>query len=132
MSSSPSSSPLSVECAKNMHELSIVASLFEILEEKAKEQKAKKIVLVKLRVGTLSGVVPEFLETAFNIYKKETIADEAGLKIEIVPLRIRCNACQAETTMDDFVFICPQCGSKDLKTLAGTELLLERLELELL
>ena len=50
-----------------MHELSIVASLFEILEEKAKEKKAKKILSVKLKVGALSGVVPEFLETAFNI-----------------------------------------------------------------
>jgi len=38
-----------------MHELSIVANLFEILEEKAKEQKAKKIVMVKLQVGALSG-----------------------------------------------------------------------------
>ncbi len=114
-----------------MHELSIVASLFEILEEKAKEQKAKKIISVKLKVGALSGVVPEFLETAFGIYKKETIASEATLTIEEVCLKIQCQKCQAEIIKDDFVFICDTCGSTELKTLSGTELLLEKIEMEL-
>ena len=114
-----------------MHELSIVASLFEILEEKAKEQKAKKIISVKLKVGALSGVVPEFLETAFDTYKKGTLADEAKLKIEYVPLKIQCQKCQAESVRDDFIFICDTCGSTELKTLSGTELLLEKIEMEL-
>lgn len=113
-----------------MHELSIVANLFEILEEKAGETKAKKIVLVKLQVGALSGVVPEFLETAFDIYKKDTIASEAELVIAEVPLKVQCQKCHAEMIKDDYVFICSECGSRDLKTLSGTELLLEKLELE--
>ena len=114
-----------------MHELSIVASLFEILEEKAKENKAKKILSVKLKVGALSGVVPEFLETAFNIYKKDTIASESKLKIEEVPLKVRCQGCGTEIVKDDFVFICEKCDSRELKTLSGTELLLEKIEMEL-
>ncbi len=114
-----------------MHELSIVASLFEILEEKAKEKKAKKILSVNLRVGKLSGVVPEFLETAFDIYKKETIASEAKLKIEEVPLKVQCQKCRAEITKDDFIFVCDACGSRELKTLSGTELLLEKMEMEI-
>ncbi|MCK4646596.1 MAG: hydrogenase maturation nickel metallochaperone HypA [Candidatus Aminicenantes bacterium] len=114
-----------------MHELSIVANLFEILEEKAKEQKANKIISVKLKVGALSGVVPEFLETAFDIYKKETIASKATLTIENVCFKVQCQKCQAEIVKDDFVFICDTCGSTDLKTLSGTELLLEKIEMEL-
>ena len=113
-----------------MHELSIVASLFEILEEKAKEKKAKKIVSVTVKVGALSGVVPEFLETAFNIYKKDTIASESTLKIEEVPLKIRCQQCGTEMVKDDFVFICEKCDSRELETLSGTELLLEKMEME--
>jgi len=113
-----------------MHELSIVANLFEILEEKAKEQKAKKIIMVKLQVGVLSGVVPEFLETTFDIYKKETIADKAKLKIVKIPLKIQCQKCHTEMVKDDFVFVCSKCGAKELKTLSGTELLLEKIELE--
>ena len=113
-----------------MHELSIVASLFEILEEKAKEQKAKKVISVKVKVGALSGVVPEFLKTAFDVYKKDTIADEAKLKIEEVPLKVKCQKCGAEIIKNDFVFLCEKCESRELKTLAGTELLLEKIEME--
>jgi hydrogenase nickel incorporation protein HypA/HybF len=97
-----------------MHELSIVASLYEIMEEKAKEQKAKTVTRVKLQVGILSGVVPEFLETAFDIFKKDTI---------------KCRSCRSERTFDELVFICAQCGSTDIETLAGKELILETLEL---
>lgn len=122
---------LSVSSAKRMHELSIVSSLFEILEEKAKEKKAKKILSVKLKVGVLSGVVPEFLETAFDIYKKDTIASKAKLKIEEVPLKVQCQKCRAEIIKDDFVFVCEECGSTELKTLSGTELLLEKIEMEI-
>jgi len=112
-----------------MHELSIVASLFEILEKKAQEKNAVKITMVKLQVGTLSGVVPELLRSSFDIYKKDTIAAQANLEIEDVPFRILCQQCRSEMNKDDFVFKCDQCGSTDLKTLAGTELLLEKISL---
>ncbi len=113
-----------------MHEISLVANLFEILEQKAKEKKAKKITMVKLQVGTLSGVVPEFLISAFEIYKKETIASEACLKIKKIPFKIKCLKCQQEMIKDDFVLICENCGSRQLKVLAGTELILEKIEME--
>lgn len=114
-----------------MHELSIVASLFEILEEKAREQQAKKVILVKLRVGKLAGVVPEFLQTAFDLYKKDTIAADSTLEIEAVPLKVRCRKCRAEVLQDDFVFVCSGCGSTELETLEGTELFLEKIDLEI-
>ena len=114
-----------------MHELSIVASLFEILEEKAQEKESKKIISVKLQVGKLSGVVPEFLITAFDMYKKDTIAHDAELEIEEVPFTIQCKTCGKITTSDDFVFICLHCGSQDLKTLTGKELFLQKMEMEL-
>jgi hydrogenase nickel incorporation protein HypA/HybF len=113
-----------------MHELSIVASLFEILEDKAHEQSAVRVVLVKLKVGKLSGVVPEFLQSAFEIYRKDTIAADSGLEIEVVPIRIKCHKCQALTSKDDFVFTCPACGSNDIEITEGTELVLEKIDLE--
>ncbi len=114
-----------------MHELSIVASLFEILEEKAREQNSRKIVRVRLKVGKLSGVVPEFLETAFDIYKKDTIASASALEIEVIPFRVKCRKCQTVSERDDFVFTCPACGSNNLETVDGTELLLEKIDLEI-
>ena len=113
-----------------MHELSIVASLFEIMEEKAREKGGKKITFVKLRVGKLSGVVPEFLSTAFDVFKKNTIAREAGLEIEEVPFKVHCKSCGKTMIRDDFIFMCVHCESQDLETLTGTELFLEKMELE--
>jgi hydrogenase nickel incorporation protein HypA/HybF len=113
-----------------MHELSIVASLFEILEEKAREQSAVRVVLVRLKVGKLSGVVPEFLQSAFELYRKDTIAADSGLEIDVVPVKVKCRKCQAETSKDDFVFVCPACGSTDLEMVEGTELFLEKIDLE--
>jgi hydrogenase nickel incorporation protein HypA/HybF len=112
-----------------MHELSIIADLFEIMEEKAREKGSNKIISVKLQVGKLSGVVPEFLITAFDVYKKDTMAAGAKLEIEEIPLTIQCKTCGKTMTKEDFVFICLHCGSHDLKTLTGTELFLEKMEL---
>jgi len=44
-----------------MHELSIIAGLFDILEEKAREHRAKKVLNVVIKVGKLSGAVPDLL-----------------------------------------------------------------------
>ena len=114
-----------------MHELSVVASLFEILEEKVREQKGKGIVLVKLQIGTLSGIVPELLRAAFDIYKKDTIAADAELEIKTVPLKVQCNDCQKVMVKDDFVFICDHCGSTNIQTLEGTEMILEKMDIEI-
>lgn len=114
-----------------MHELSIVASLFETLDEKAREHRARKITRVKLKVGRLAGVVPEFLLTAFDTYKEATIADGAELEIEETPVTVRCRKCGAETAKDDFIFACPACESTDIEVIDGLELLLDRIELEI-
>lgn len=113
-----------------MHELSIIASMFEILEEKAREQGAVKIVRVKVKVGTLAGVVPEFLQTAFDSYKLGTLAAAAALEITSVPLRVKCRKCRSVAERDDFVFTCPECGSTELDVQEGTELLLDKIEME--
>jgi len=117
-------------CAVPMHELSLIANLFEIMEQKAKEKEAKKITFVKLKVGALSGAVPDLLETAFDIYKKDTMSSDAKLEIEIVPLTLKCEECGAVMEKDDLILNCDQCGSTKLETLAGTDLYLEKMELE--
>ena len=114
-----------------MHELSIVANLFEILEEKLDAQNGKKVICVKLQVGLLSGVVPELLRTAFDIYKKDTFAEEAELDITEIPCKIECQNCGATMIKDDFVFICDKCGSTNTKTIEGAEMILERMEIEI-
>ena len=114
-----------------MHELSIIANLFELLEEKAKEQNANKIVQVTLQVGLLSGAVPDLLKTAFDIYKKDTMAAEAVLEIEEVPLKYLCQDCKTEMVKDDYIIVCEKCVSTNLKVLEGTDMFLLKMDVEI-
>lgn len=114
-----------------MHELSLVAELFEILEAQKEKEGFTKITAVKLRCGFLSGVVPECLETAFEIYKKDTLASEAKLILEVVPVKFRCRRCGQEETAQDLPFSCSTCHSSEVDILDGTELTLVSIEAEI-
>ena len=70
------------------------------------------------------------LESAFDMYKKGTIAENAVLEIEKVPFKIRCKSCGAESERDDFQFACAGCASTELELVQGTELILERIEMD--
>jgi hydrogenase nickel incorporation protein HypA/HybF len=113
-----------------VHELSIVASLFEILEDKAREQKACRVTAVTLRIGRLSGVVPELLESAFETYKKGTLAEEARLEIEVAPFDFRCRSCGGRSFLEEPAMACTACGSKDVELVGGMDIFIEKLEVE--
>jgi hydrogenase nickel incorporation protein HypA/HybF len=113
-----------------VHELSIVTNLFDVLEERAREAKALKITGVKLRVGRLSGVVPDLLESAFETFKKGTIAEEARLEIEIVPFAFRCRRCGGESFPEEPPYACRTCGSGDVELLGGMDIFIEKIEVE--
>jgi hydrogenase nickel incorporation protein HypA/HybF len=113
-----------------VHELSLVASVFDILEEKAREHGAARVTKVVLKVGVMSGVVPDLLESAFDTYKKGTLAEEARLEIVRVPVKLRCPDCGGETAREDTDFSCAACNSRRVEIVAGRELVVETIELE--
>ena len=113
-----------------MHELSLIASVFEVLEEKAREHGAVRVTAVVLKIGVMAGVVPELLESAFEIYKKGTIAASARLEIVPVPIRLRCPDCGGEAACEDADFSCAACGSRRIEIVEGRDLIVERIELE--
>ncbi len=113
-----------------MHELSVVASLVETIEELVRRHKARSVTGIWVKVGPLSGVVPELLESAFDMYRRGTVVEKARLTIEKPPLKALCRACRRETERADYAPACPACGSTDLEITGGADLLLERVELE--
>jgi hydrogenase nickel incorporation protein HypA/HybF len=113
-----------------VHELSLIASVFDILEEKAREHGASQVTAVRLQVGRMSGVVPELLESAFDFYKKGTLAEDARLEIVIVPVKLRCPDCGGENVREDADFCCAACGSRRVEIVEGREIFVEKIELE--
>lgn len=113
-----------------MHELSLVASVFEILEEQAREHGPARVTAVVLKVGIMSGAVPDLLESAFEAYKKGTLAEGARLEIVAVPVRLRCPDCGGSTVREDTDFSCAACGSRRVEIVEGREIVVEKIELE--
>jgi hydrogenase nickel incorporation protein HypA/HybF len=80
-----------------MHEISIAESIVQIAEAKAREQNARSIQVIKLRLGTFTTIVPDALQFAFEICRQGTLSRDARLDIEIVPMVVRCVVCEAST-----------------------------------
>jgi hydrogenase nickel incorporation protein HypA/HybF len=115
-----------------MHEYSIVDSLLKIVEENAQQRGAKKVVKIELKIGVLSGVEPELLFRAFELFREGTLAEEAELVIHHQPVVVQCQNCGKESVLGERPrYRCPQCNSPNLKIVDGEEMYLTSLELEI-
>ena len=112
-----------------MHELSIAQSLLDIVLQEAERHGVKKVIRVGVRVGAFSAVVPSALTFSFDLIKENTVAAEAQLAIEEVPLEGRCQDCgQALENMDSPIVDCPACGSNKIELTQGRELTIAYIE----
>jgi hydrogenase nickel incorporation protein HypA/HybF len=112
-----------------MHEISMVESILEIAEAKAREQNAVSIQIIKLRIGEFTSIVPDALEFAFDVARQGTLAEHARLEIEIVPMLVRCVVCERESRLAQVRLVCTQCGFP-LIILSGEELQIDYIEIE--
>jgi hydrogenase nickel incorporation protein HypA/HybF len=113
-----------------VHELSIAASIVEIVERSIPQEPAVPVLRVTVRVGPLAGVVPDSLEFCFRAATAGTKLEGAMLVIERVPLTVRCRDCGRESVLDDIAFACPVCGSTGITLETGTELQVTEVEIE--
>ena len=112
-----------------MHELSVCQSLLDQVSRIAAEHHAAAVDRIFLQVGPLSGVEPDLLKNAFPIARANTVAAEAELIIQMLPIRIKCQTCSAESDAKINRLVCGECGDWHTELLSGDELLLERVEM---
>jgi hydrogenase nickel incorporation protein HypA/HybF len=112
-----------------MHEASIMESALGSAAAEMRKAGAREILRMKLRVGVLSGVVPEALKFAFESLKGATPAAGAALEIELMPAVFRCLDCAAEAELEEMAFHCPRCRGCLVLDHGGNELELTQLEL---
>ena len=93
-----------------MHEVSIMQSTLQLADEHLQKASCTVIHCIRLRVGLLSGVVPEALAFAFEVLKADTSAANATLEIERAPGLFSCTACGLELRLDSMEFKCTGCG----------------------
>jgi len=113
-----------------MHEYSIVDSLLELAQEHALKNNAKKVTKLEVKIGVLSGVEPELLQTAFDTFKEGTMCENAEFIMKIQPVVIECEECKEKSTLKKDEYLCPKCGSNKIKIIDGEDMYLMSLELE--
>ncbi|MBZ8181091.1 hydrogenase maturation nickel metallochaperone HypA [Oscillatoria salina] len=112
-----------------MHEVSLMENTLELVLNYAQKEGAKEIHWIKLKVGALSGVIPEALAFAFDVVIQGTIAQNAHLEIETVPVIVHCEKCQLDFTPSDFIYDCPRCQQLCYEIRQGKELELVSMEI---
>jgi hydrogenase nickel incorporation protein HypA/HybF len=112
-----------------MHELSVCYGVLDQVEDIARQHDATGVRAIHLRIGPLSGVEPQLLEQAFPLARAGTIAADAELVIESLPIRVRCDTCGAETPATPSRLVCGACGDWHTRLMSGDELLLASVEL---
>jgi len=113
-----------------VHELSIMQSALSLALESARQAGATRVHSIRLRIGALSGVVPDALEFAFEALTPGTAAEDARLAIESVPARFWCAACKREFQAEDMLGECPGCHALSGELRAGREMELASLEVD--
>ena len=113
-----------------MHELSIALSLIEAAQEESERRGGIEIEAIHLRVGALSGVVPEALASAYELAREQTPLANCRLIVEDVPVVVFCSKCQAERPVRSLQwFCCAECDTPATEIVRGRELELTALEL---
>ena len=113
-----------------MHELAICQSLIEQVENIAEERAAKSVTSITIGMGPLSGVEVQLLKNAYPIASAGTVAQDAELVIEHLPIKVKCSQCGSESDALPNKLTCKQCGDWRTPLISGDEMMLMSMELE--
>ncbi|MDR2945011.1 MAG: hydrogenase/urease maturation nickel metallochaperone HypA [Methanosarcinales archaeon] len=122
-----------------MHEYSLAVDLMESVLTTAKENNAKAVNLISVKVGRITHVNPAQLEFCLKSIGDGTIAENASYSFEYIEPEIRCvcgYAGKPNETADDLdmleylvSLVCPLCG-RNTEVIGGTELVVDSIDID--
>ena len=111
-----------------MHEMSLIESMLEELEQLKIKNNLTEISDVYLSVGEISGVHSGFLKSAFDLFVPNTVWSKLQMHLQDLPWKIRCNECSLEQIVEDLNNQCLGCQSQNTETIQGKDFLILRIE----
>ena len=108
--------------------MSIALGIVRIAEEEVKKAKAKKVSLIELIIGELSGVEKDSLDFVWPMAVKETVLENAKVKIDYLPGKALCSDCNTPFPLQSLYDECPHCKSYFRVIQQGQELKVLALE----
>ncbi len=104
-----------------MHELSIAHAVVSTVTQ-ALPVPHPRVRQVRVRIGELSGVVPQALEFAYEVAAQGTALADAVLVIDREPVVVACPTCGPQQLAGTTDFRCPSCGVPCGDVIAGKDL----------
>ncbi|MHB0976101.1 MAG: hydrogenase maturation nickel metallochaperone HypA [Candidatus Aquicultorales bacterium] len=112
-----------------MHEFGITQKVLEIALASAEREGASRITKITVKAGEMEGIVADSMQFHFEHLRQGTIAEEAELVVDEVPLIIKCKTCGEESHVAPFeVVYCPKCTNFTVEIVSGKELLVDSIE----
>jgi hydrogenase nickel incorporation protein HypA/HybF len=110
-----------------MYEISICQSILKAVVEEFPEVHIDQIREIHLKAGILNCLEPNALQNIFKMMINGTDLQNAVLIIEQPPAVADCDVCGSQFPVDNYLFICPHCGSSSTTIVSGNELEIKRI-----
>ena len=112
-----------------MHELSIVMSIIETVQEELIKHDAAAVETIELDIGSLSGIEMQAFDFAWNCGIEQTILKNAKRVINRIKGMGLCKTCNVHFPMQHVYDACPVCKKYGAEIIRGKELRIQSLTL---
>ena len=111
-----------------MHELSIALGIVKIAEEEVAKANAKRVDLIELEIGTLSGIEFDSLDFVWPAVIKDTVLEHSKKSIIKIKAKSKCLDCNNIFDLENIFDPCPECNSFLKGIIQGKELRVKSIE----
>ena len=112
--------------------MGLMTGVLDAVTQSAVEAGATKVLKVTLSVGEMTEAIEDCLTFAYEALTEEnTLFSGSELEIHMVKPRSRCLDCGLEFDHDRFHVTCPQCGSPATQLIAGRDLRIDSIEVDI-
>ena len=111
-----------------MHEIRIAEDLSAIVLGTARNANLSKVTKVNIIFGKMVQIDPDIFTFAFRETVRNSVAQDAEVDIEIVPVKMKCKVCGSDFQVEENRFACNVCNSTDLEIIHGKELFIKSIE----
>jgi hydrogenase nickel incorporation protein HypA/HybF len=99
-----------------------------VLEAVERRAAGRPVARVGIRIGAVHRVVAEAFEQSFQLAAAGGPAEGATTEVVVVPVHGHCMDCRTDFDSTDPSPACPSCGSLDVASEGGDEVVLEWLQ----
>lgn len=105
-----------------MHELSLALNILDIVREECLRAGSQKVEEVVILFGALSGVDAEALTTCLHVVSRDTLMQDARIRLDRQLGRGFCFGCGKSFEMEEILTVCPGCFQPATDLMEGQEM----------